>query len=1755
MSNCKQASVELQGNFTLPGTEFRLSTVNLMSEASQLRVESFAKMIEIVKKRSHSADAVLVTAVVGKEDFVPTSFLETGLKKSAPVCRISRYFDLPTFRAFVGMLATKLSERKSQSHNFDTIEKINEVFSIPPQVADTLFTDSVRQHIAEGNTTGLEVLQTISETQLSKILPIPVGTGFLVGGSHMLTNQHVIPDIETAEQCVAQFSFVDSATSETARTTDYELDATFFISNPALDYTLIQLKSSMITRQAGFEFGWIQLVEDTENVVPRLKWIEPEIKPENISELTEKFKEPIDILTKKGYEVLQDDTLMLWHPDSSLKEDFYNIEISVIDWLMEQRFIKKSEAGDAAIIVQHPKGRRKQVVLNNNEIVGLYKDYLRYEADTDYGSSGSPVFNDRWELVGLHHAAVNPSTEVSGDAASQPAPAKKIQFHQAIRICSIIEDLKKKSAENHRLRGFIDDFVMTKEHAQFPPLPCALTFDGTNDYIELTEPGLIGAGLVKLELAELVRTGRSWSRQSNRKPNVDNLSQDFSEFTIEAWVNPYQSDATTTIFSQSCTEPWYEHFGDDSIFGEYLLSLQVTPEGTVLFSREPLWKVSSADFPSHGLLYPLLPPTKAAKSYTPVRRVHPLDLLTIETDEPLKITREAAVSDDDSDDEKQRNQRFQRFLYGEKVKALQLVLYCLGFFSEAHYSVREDSAHENGESLHSAHLKVLTGELDEDSKQAIASFNDWVEPTIKYEEDTGLVTIPAEVIDLFNRRGLVLGAGTKQKNAAQQDTEQTAPEQQDTEQIAPEQTAPEQTAPEQTDETDSLEKSVALRRRKDHYGPRVSELQYCLRSLDWKNNPLFRERSSSTSSSTKVQRSCRAHRHLTLPPEVSVTGHYSWWNRPDRSGTITTTAYAIRKLQHAFYQHSDGILSALSLSALEKAKSYRVATREGLPPGRFSHIAVTFDGQEVRIYINGQLSNRRYTGEHSNGGYVSQALLGTRPRRASTRSSQATHRAYFEEAISELRIWNKSLSQKEITRGLDHRLSNKECKNADLVGYWRLEEGQIEDEVDKYRLCLLAEPTEDTANAQQAEDHDSIASKKGKRHLVEVSWVDRSRDDRSDYQESDKRHRDFSVRVFDGDGKLFVSARGDEDWFDEKLQQKLWLMQKALQQDATKKETLQTTATQSGDLKASMMQAEPHSRDLLRAVLSKIGYSTNAYFVYNAALSNAAANTYAAKSKFRGQDKKAPVRLQSARNFPVVPLSFGLTIDHKISLIHQAEGKGETDEEIFPAASASIFPAAPDEHSGGAHVGQIAEAGMTVELWMRHKYGNGKILSGGSGSSEIYTLVWSDGKIRLTLEKSDRSPVQIETKDPVVNQRVWHHVAFSWVAETQEIVLYVDGKRQQAIALQVQEMQTLSYKDTYQSIIKFPVDRFDIDPQSVTLLPDAKSDTDSFCCSVTELRLWRVARPQSTIKSCLAQRIKESQTYRDDLVAYWRLDNPRELIDHATTQNTHQNAIHLSPPVQTVSQAALFEQKEPMFLDVDAKHWASPFIKGLQKVGLSGLFVNAGTEEFRPNDTISRQELAILLLNTFGGKPKANRANVLLQFKDEHEIDRRYLEDIEYAWRLGLISGDVIAENATDDSRRILEITFNPTVEVSRGIAVSAIFDALREYWDDYKSDVYGNSVNDDLEQVLKRYRDVPKGAAKFLDWIPRKRIALALQKNMIVHQRKNSPTLDLEKPVTRAEIAAMLYQAVCLQPGSLSTQFEVKQIISAHVLSNVADV
>ena len=57
-------------------------------------------------------------------------------------------------------------------------------------------------------------------------------------------------------------------------------------------------------------------------------------------------------------------------------------------------------------IIQHPQGRFKEIAFRDNQVKAVEEKYIQYLTDTDYGTSGSPVFDDFFNVVALHNQRV-----------------------------------------------------------------------------------------------------------------------------------------------------------------------------------------------------------------------------------------------------------------------------------------------------------------------------------------------------------------------------------------------------------------------------------------------------------------------------------------------------------------------------------------------------------------------------------------------------------------------------------------------------------------------------------------------------------------------------------------------------------------------------------------------------------------------------------------------------------------------------------------------------------------------------------------------------------------------------------------------------------------------------------------------------------------------------------------------------------------------------------------------------------------------------------------------------------------------------------------------------------------------------------------------------------------------------------------------------------------------------------------------------
>lgn len=110
----------------------------------------------------------------------------------------------------------------------------------------------------------------------------------------------------------------------------------------------------------------------------------------------------------------------------------------------------KTKEGNFVSIIQHPDGKMKKVALRQNEITNLsLPKFIRYVTDTKSGSSGAPVFNDKWEVVAVHHAGVpryNDEGKIlnrSGDVWDKSQGEVQVDWieNEGVRISSIVYDI------------------------------------------------------------------------------------------------------------------------------------------------------------------------------------------------------------------------------------------------------------------------------------------------------------------------------------------------------------------------------------------------------------------------------------------------------------------------------------------------------------------------------------------------------------------------------------------------------------------------------------------------------------------------------------------------------------------------------------------------------------------------------------------------------------------------------------------------------------------------------------------------------------------------------------------------------------------------------------------------------------------------------------------------------------------------------------------------------------------------------------------------------------------------------------------------------------------------------------------------------------------------------------------------------------------------------------------------------------------
>lgn len=166
-----------------------------------------------------------------------------------------------------------------------------------------------------------------------------------------------------------------------------------------------------------------------------------------------------------------------------------------------------------ATVIHHPTGQPKQVTLRDNRVtIYKYDDpdhpdpanaFLYYQADTEPGSSGAPVFNDQWYVVALHRQAVARMGSVDGQTVilrkdGQPALAtdrdEDIDWiaNEGVRISRILAALEAIAAEDGARGAAAASGLARIRAAAGQPLAGAVPLAASRPLVSETAPPAAG---------------------------------------------------------------------------------------------------------------------------------------------------------------------------------------------------------------------------------------------------------------------------------------------------------------------------------------------------------------------------------------------------------------------------------------------------------------------------------------------------------------------------------------------------------------------------------------------------------------------------------------------------------------------------------------------------------------------------------------------------------------------------------------------------------------------------------------------------------------------------------------------------------------------------------------------------------------------------------------------------------------------------------------------------------------------------------------------------------------------------------------------------------------------------------------------------------------------------------------------------------------------------------------------------------------
>jgi hypothetical protein len=106
-----------------------------------------------------------------------------------------------------------------------------------------------------------------------------------------------------------------------------------------------------------------------------------------------------------GHEKKYDVAKIVWSsPPGKFDATLVELSPKLTDCVGHEKWLGVKSDQKGVYLIGHPLGLGLSISLHDNKFLGYYKPKLYYRTPSEPGSSGSPVFDENWDFIGLHRA-------------------------------------------------------------------------------------------------------------------------------------------------------------------------------------------------------------------------------------------------------------------------------------------------------------------------------------------------------------------------------------------------------------------------------------------------------------------------------------------------------------------------------------------------------------------------------------------------------------------------------------------------------------------------------------------------------------------------------------------------------------------------------------------------------------------------------------------------------------------------------------------------------------------------------------------------------------------------------------------------------------------------------------------------------------------------------------------------------------------------------------------------------------------------------------------------------------------------------------------------------------------------------------------------------------------------------------------------------------------------------------------------------